>query len=97
MNAESVKGRNCGIRIVVLHRGWVVVGRVRRSDDVVVITDASVIHRWGTAEGLGELRNGPTDRTILHYAGTVRVHPLAVVLEIDCDSAAWDKVLVNHG
>lgn len=78
-------------QIVVLQRGWVVVGDVTRADEEqIVLSDASVIRYWGTTNGLGELAlNGPTSKTILDAAGTVRVHPLAVVLRMDTEAALW--------
>jgi hypothetical protein len=72
-------------RIVVCDRGWVVVGEYAATDTEIVLTDASVIRRWGTSKGLGELRNGPTKETVLDPAGTIRVHPLNVVLTIDAE------------
>lgn len=84
--------KEIGMRIVVLHRGWVVVGRVSRTKDEVVISGASVIRNWGTTKGLGELRTGPTPKTVLDPVGLVRVHPLAVVLMIDVDEMAWSQV-----
>lgn len=74
-------------RIVVLQRGWVVVGRWHRDGDDVTITDASVIRRWGTSKGLGELADGPKPNTALDPAGTIRTHVLGVVLTID--AAGW--------
>jgi len=77
-------------QIVVLQRGWVVVGQVTRTENEVGITDASVIRRWGTKAGLGELAsNGPTPSTVLDPSPTIRVHPLAVVLSIDCVEEKW--------
>lgn len=81
------------VRIVVLQRGWVVVGRYVEDGDEVTITDASVIRIWGTTKGLGELVNGPTEATVLDPAGTVRAHRGAVVLTLDADTAAWGAVL----
>jgi hypothetical protein len=80
------------IRIVVLQRGWVVVGRVaEESDKELRIEKSSVIRRWGTTKGLGELAaNGPTNNTVLDPCGTVRAHPLAVVMQIDCAEGKWD-------
>jgi hypothetical protein len=81
------------IRIVVLQRGWVVVGRYAATDTEVTITDASVIRVWGTDKGLGQLSTGPTESTILDPAGTVRAHPMSVVLTIDCEEAGWLSAL----
>jgi len=80
------------VAIMVLQRGWVIVGRLAStSDTTVVITGASVIRYWGTTRGLGELAaNGPTATTKLDPAGTVRVHPLGVVLRIDCNQDKWE-------
>ena len=76
-------------QIVVLQRGWVVIGDVHEVGDELTITDASVIRVWGTTKGLGELRDGPTAGTKLDPAGTVRALRLAVVLRIDVDAAKW--------
>ena len=84
------------IRIVVLQRGWVVVGRMSHEHEIV-LRDAAVIRRWGTTKGLGSLRGGPAENTELDYAGTVRAHELGVVLTIDCDQDAWDPVLSRLG
>lgn len=70
-------------RIVILQRGWVVVGRWHRDGDDVTLTSASVIRRWGTSKGLGELVNGPLSGTTLDPAGTVRFHILGVVAALD--------------
>lgn len=77
------------VRIVVLQRGWVVVGYYREDGDEVTVTDASVIRVWGTTKGLGELVEGPTRSTVLDRAGTVRAHRGAVVLTVDADAAKW--------
>ena len=78
------------IRIVVLHRGHVVVGRYERTGDDVVVRHASVIRVWGTTRGLGEIAAaGPTPKTVLDPCGTVRVHALAVICTIDCEAAKW--------
>lgn len=80
-----------GYRIVVLQRGWVVVGDVTIEGQVFVIADARVIRKWGTTKGLGELRNGPLADTVLDDAGTVRAHVLGVVLTIDVDASKWAR------
>lgn len=74
-------------RIVVLQRGWVVVGRWHEDGDDITLTDASTIRRWGTTKGLGELVDGPLADTILDQVGTVRAHRLGLVLTVD--AAGW--------
>lgn len=81
------------IKIVVLQRGWIVVGNVTHEGDEVVVSESSVVRRWGTTRGIGEIAiNGPTTSTILDPVGTVRAHKLAVVLTIDCEPEKW----TNH-
>lgn len=71
-------------KIVVLQRGWIVVGDVHHEGTTVVVNSASVIRRWGTTNGLGQLAlAGATKETILDLCGTVRAHELAVVMYID--------------
>lgn len=79
---------NPDYRILVLQRGWVVVGKYSETGDECILTDASVIRRWGTTKGLGELINGPLESTVLDPCGTVRAHKLAVVMQIECQKWA---------
>ena len=82
------------IRIVILHRGWVVVGRYSCDGSEATITDASVIRVWGTTKGLGEIAaTGPTSKTILDKCGTVRVHSGAIIATIDCQEEKWTRNL----
>lgn len=89
------KPKSDDIRIVVLHRGNIVVGRYEQeNDNEVVITNPSVIRRWGTTRGLGEIAaGGPTPETVLDPCGTVRVHPLAIIMTIDCEAQKWTSKL----
>lgn len=78
------------VRILVLQRGWVVVGRYTTDGDECVLTDASVIRRWGTTKGLGEIAaNGPTKDTVLDKCGEVCAHKLSVVLQLKCNAERW--------
>jgi len=78
------------IQILVLQRGWVVVGEVHHEGSEIVVSPSSVVRRWGTARGLGQIAaGGPTAETVLDPAGTVRVHELAVVMSLDCDGEKW--------
>ncbi|NBW19042.1 MAG: hypothetical protein EBR82_64810 [Caulobacteraceae bacterium] len=78
------------LQIVVLQRGWVVVGMVAISGDDVTIGNTSVIRVWGTTKGLGEIAlNGPTNDTVLDPCGVVHSHKNSVVLYIDCVESNW--------
>lgn len=81
------------VKIVVLQRGWVVVGYVTETPDRIYIDNARIIRTWGTTKGLGELVNGPTPETKLDPAGLVEAHPLTVVLMIVADLASWEETL----
>jgi len=89
-DTPTVGEKDCGVRIVILQRGWVVVGHVYETESEVRVENAAVIRRWGTKKGLGELgAKGPLDNTILDDCGTVRAHPLAVVAQVDCVLEKW--------
>ena len=78
------------IKIAVLQRGNVLVGRFARDGDMCELTDASVIRRWGTTRGLGEIASGgPTSETVLDPAGRVTFHILTAVMLIDCAAGEW--------
>jgi hypothetical protein len=80
------------IRIVVLQRGWVYVGRYSNDGQgKSKLEGASCIRRWGTSKGLGELIDGPLDSTTLDKAGIVRFDDLTVVNTIDCNGEKWVK------
>ena len=79
------------IRIVILQRGNVIVGRYERDGQYCKLHDASVIRLWGTTRGLGELAaNGPTANTKLDPCnGLVEFHELTVVCTIACNPSKW--------
>jgi hypothetical protein len=77
------------IKIVILQRGWVMVGRWSREGDMCSLDDAAVIRKWGTTKGLPELRTGPMSSTVLDPAGHVEFHILTVVATIDCEAVQW--------
>lgn len=82
------------VRIVILQRGWVFVGRYTKLKNGERILDhAQCIRAWGTTKGLGELRNGPTPSTRLDPSGTVRFHYLTEVGTLDAEESAWQKHL----
>ena len=84
------------IAIVILQRGWVMVGRVKTAGDLVKLESAAVVRRWGTTRGLGQLANeGPTSSTVLDMVGTVTAHQLTTVAVVECNAEVWDKVLAS--
>lgn len=83
------------IRIVILQRSWAMVGRFERYASDCKLHDASVIRRWGTTNGLGQIaKDGPTDETILDKCnGEVCFDYLTVVATIQCDENKWKTKL----
>jgi len=73
--------------IVVLPHGWVLMGDGEYNEDGrLVLMDANVVRRWGTAKGLGELAlSGPTSTTVLDPCHG-RVIVSDVLFTIDCKS-----------
>ena len=82
------------IRIAVLQRGWVVIGRYTEDGEYGILNDAYVIRRWGTSEGLGQLAlQGKQADTILEKTGVVRFLKLTSVMLIDCETKKWKNEL----
>lgn len=83
------------IKIVVLQRGWIVVGRFERLGTQCKLHNASVIRTWGTTNGLGEIaEGGPTSSTRLDKCkGLVEFDYMTVVLTIDCEVKKWQNKL----
>jgi hypothetical protein len=73
-------------QIVVLHRGWIILGEIQKETPTEIeFINCSVIRKWGTKKGIGEIAlNGPTENTILEPCGTVLVHPLSIIMRIKC-------------
>jgi len=84
----------CGpIKIVVIERGFVYVGRVEidsESNDVTIRGARSLI-RWGSSQHLGELVSGPLENTKLGAPCTVLVRERQVVHMIEVSSDGWNK------
>lgn len=82
------------IKIIVLQRGWVYVGKFSQDGFACKLEEASSIRLWGTSRGLGELAlNGPTSSTKLDKAGIVRFHELTAVNVIDVEDSKWTSKL----
>lgn len=84
-----------GIRICILQRGWVVVGKYSQIGSECKLTDANVIRVWGTTKGLGELAiNGPIpEKTKLDPCPDVYFHELVGVFQMQCEASKWQGEL----
>ena len=82
------------IKIVVLQRGWVMVGRLTRTGNVCKLSNASIIRQWGTTKGLGEIANGGvTSKTVLDKcSGVVEFDYLTMCFSLDCKESAWKQL-----
>ena len=89
VRADSQQETKGDIKIVVLDRGFVYVGHVELKEDFIVITKARNIRVWGTTQGLGELVQGPTKKTVLDMVGTVQVPWKALIQLIDVNQSKW--------
>ncbi len=78
--AAVVSGQN----IVVLDRGFVYVGDCTQDGDFIRIENAKNIRYWGTAQGLGQLVNGPLPSTKLDTIGTVLAPMRALIHLVPC-------------
>ena len=82
------------IKIVILQRGWVFVGKFSKVGSACKLTEASNIRTWGTTKGLGELaQDGPTSTTKLDKVNDVSFHELGAIAMIDCDNKSWKNKL----
>lgn len=81
-----------GWQIVVLQRGWVVVGEMTKEGNACTLNNASVIRKWGTTNGLPELAaSGPLLETKLEKATyPIRFHYLTSIMFLEC-SEQWNS------
>ena len=80
------------IKIVVLERGFVYIGRVdEEGDPVVTIHGARSVIRWGTTKHLGELTIGPLPNTKLGDPCTVQCRVQQVIHMIEVSQDGWNK------
>lgn len=87
--AETVPA-NSNIKIVILQRGWVMIGRWSQNGEMCALDDASTIRVWGTTKGLGELAlGGKTSKTVLDRCGRVDFHILTTVAVLNCAEDKW--------
>ena len=92
VRADAVPAPEGDVKIAVLDRGFVYVGRVKVDADFLVISNAKNIRIWGTSKGLGELVSGPLKGTKLDQVGTVRAPLRAVISLIDVVESKWTGI-----
>ena len=92
---ETTQEFNGELKIVILQRGWCMAGILERNGNDCKLHNSSVIRKWGTTHGLGEIaKNGPTPKTELdkNY-GLVDFDYLTVVASITCEATKWQNKL----
>jgi hypothetical protein len=88
---EKNSSNNGDVKIVIMDRGWVVVGNTTIKDNYVYIDNAAVVRRWGTENGIGELaEKGELEDTVLDKCPPVKAHELSIVMIMDCNNENWN-------
>ena len=81
------------VKIVVLQRGWIYIGRFERIGNDCKLYNAYNIRSWGTTKGLPELVNGATKDSILDKCdGIVEFDWLTTVHTITVNSKSWPLI-----
>ncbi len=92
-NAQKSPNYTGDIKIVVLQRGWVYIGRFERNGTDCKLSNAYCIRTWGTTKGLQELVNGATSSTKLDKCeGIVEFDWLTVIHTITVKESAWSNI-----
>lgn len=83
------------LKIVILQRGWVMIGNLERNGSECKLHNASVIRNWGTTKGLGELaiEGKKKDTKLDKCGGVVEFDYLTVVATIAVDESKWKSDL----
>jgi len=90
----SEVNQDLGPQILILHRGWVVIGNVTRIGPRLSVENCHVIRTWGTTNGLGEIANcGPTSTTKLDKSGDLSLLESNCIALMACNTAKWKAVL----
>ena len=86
---------NGDYKIVILQRGWVMIGRLERIGSDCKLHNASVIRNWGTTKGLGELamEGKKKDTKLDKCGGIVEFDYLTVVATIAVNEDLWKNEL----
>lgn len=83
------------IRIVVMDRGHIWVGRVSLLPDLAFhwLLSGRCIRRWGTTNGLAQLQSGPTENTVMDDHAEIEVPFRAVLYFLRVNQPAWESSL----
>lgn len=92
---NTVKEFEGDIKIVILQRGWIMIGKFERNGNDCKLHNASVIRNWGTTKGLGELADGGAtkDTKLDKCYGVVEFDYLTVCAMISCNKNVWQGKL----
>jgi hypothetical protein len=84
------ESENWGKQIVILQRGWVIVGDITKNGEYFTCENGYIIRRWGTTNGLGQLASeGKQSETKLEPTPKQRFHELTVINFIKCNEEKW--------
>jgi len=96
LRADSIpktKSFDGDIKIVVLQRGWIYIGRFEKFDNLCKLHNAYNIRSWGTTKGLAELVHGPTTNTNLDKCdGVIEFDWLTVIHTITVNKEKWRQI-----
>ena len=54
-NSQSQEQPKGPTKIVILQRGWIMIGRLERNGSDCKLHNAATIRSWGTTKGLGDI------------------------------------------
>ena len=74
MEKKNASNEEKNIQIVILPQGWVLIGeyseQVENGTLIAYLRNSSVVRRWGTTHGLGQIAiSGPTTETVFDPCG----------------------------
>lgn len=75
------------MKCYVIEAGWIIVGKeVNRTDDMVELTNASVVRSWSNGRGIGGIAKAEyKDEYILDAIGDVEIAKSKILFEIPCE------------
>lgn len=84
--------------IWVLNNHWCILGVNSAEDDATVtVTDAAVIRRWGTTDGIGQLASeGIRKETILDKQPETTIYKNEITFSLKCDGIWSPEYIAAH-